>query len=79
MAAKWVANSILFHQIDLPPKNFGKLIQHLHPIIEGDATLRCEGHQHVYVTIWAEVLPQNRPEQGKLFDLPPAAEVLDLL
>ena len=78
MTPKRIANPILFHQIDLTAKNFSQFVQHLHPIIEGDATIRCEAHQHVNVAIGAEVLPQHRPEKGKFFDLPPAAEVLDL-
>ena len=79
MTPERVANCTLFHQVDLTAKNCGKPVQHLHPIIKGDTAIRCEAHQHIYIAVWAEVLPQNRPEQGEFFNFPPAAEVFDFV
>ena len=78
MPPERVADALLFHQIDFPAKDFGQLILHIHPIIEGDAAARLEAHQHVYITVGTEVIPQNRAEQGKFLDLPLATEGFNL-
>jgi hypothetical protein len=67
VAPKGVANHIFFHQIDFQAENFGKLIQHMHPIIESDAPSRFKGHQYIHIAVRAEILPQDRAEQRKLF------------
>ena len=74
MTPKGIANCILFHQIDLATKNCGKLIKHLHPIIESDSTTRFEGYQPVHVTSRTEIISQRGTEERKFRDFPASAE-----
>src|SRR6266849_10601542 len=65
-------------EIDLAPKEIRQLLLHAEER-ETRNVVRIELDQHVDVTVRAEVVAQDRPEQRELTDVVATAEVRDLV
>src|SRR5260221_1926336 len=75
-----VLHGVAFDEIDLSPKELFQLVLHVDDLEETPGRLLLEGHQHVHITIRAELQRlHDRAEQRQLDDPPLAREFREAL
>lgn len=69
-----------FEHVDPAQQELGELLLELREVMHPWAGVAVqESHEEVDVTVWAEVVAENRAEHGKLEDLVLAAKASNLL
>ena len=63
--------SAALYQVNFSSQDIFQFSLHIDLVDKRPMDVFLKGHQEIHVTIWPEVLPQNRSEQGQFLDLPP--------
>jgi hypothetical protein len=72
-------DAALAHKVHFTPEDLLQLVLHMHKVEEAVPGRWVELDEHVHVALRREVFPQDGAEQGKLDDVPLAAEVVYLI